>query len=90
MQQVMKCLNVNEKGTLSMGGCDLTDIASEFGTPAYVIDEKTVRENCRAYVNSIKEYYGGKGLAIYASKALSCKYMYRVCLLYTSDSADDV
>ena len=78
MQQVMKCLNVNEKGNLSMGGCDLTDIASEFGTPAYVIDEKTVRENCRAYVNSIKEYYGGKGLAIYASKALSCKYMYRV------------
>ena len=59
MQQVMKCLNVNEKGNLSMGGCDLTDIASEFGTPAYVIDEKTVRENCRAYVNSIKEYYGG-------------------------------
>ena len=40
MQQVMKCLNVTEKGNLSMSGCDLTDIASEFGTPAYVIDEK--------------------------------------------------
>ncbi len=78
MQFVMDCLDVNESGNLQMGGCDLLDVAREFGTPAYVLDEATVRRNCRAYKNSIDEYYGGKGLALYASKALSCKYIYRI------------
>lgn len=78
MQYVMNCLSVNEKGHLQMGGCDLKQLANEFGTPAYVIDENTVRANCRAYVDSIKKYYNGNGRAIYASKALSCKYMYKI------------
>lgn len=78
MQFVMNCLSVNKKGNLSMGGCDLKDIAAEFGTPAYVMDEATIRNNCRAYTDSIKKYYGGNGIALYASKALSCKYMYRL------------
>lgn len=78
MQFVMDCLSVNEKGHLQMSGCDLVEAAEQFGTPAYVLDEATVRKNCRAYVDSIKEYYGGNGLALYASKALSCKYMYRL------------
>lgn len=78
MQYVMNCLSVNEKGRLQMGGCDLKQLAEEFGTPAYVIDEETVRQNCRAYVDSINKYYNGNGRAIYASKALSCKYMYRL------------
>ena len=78
MQFVMDCLSVNEKGHLQMSGCDLVEAAEQFGTPAYVLDEATVRKNCRSYVDSIKEYYGGNGLALYASKALSCKYMYRL------------
>ena len=78
MQFIMDCLNVNEKGHLQMSGCDLVEVAERFGTPAYVLDEATVRKNCRAYVDSIKKYYGGNGLALYASKALSCKYMYRL------------
>lgn len=78
MQFIMDCLSVNEKGHLQMSGCDLVEAAEQFGTPAYILDEATVRKNCRAYVNSIKEYYGGNGLALYASKALSCKYMYRL------------
>ena len=75
MQFVMDCLSVNEKGNLQLGGCDLKAIAKEYGTPAYVLDENTIRKNCRAYVDSIKKYYDGNGIAIYASKALSCKYM---------------
>lgn len=78
MQFVMECLGVSEAGNLQMGGCDLTDIANEFGTPAYIMDEAVIRKNCRAYKASIDEYYGGNGLALYASKALSCKYMYRI------------
>lgn len=78
MQFVMDCLSVNEKGNLQLGGCDLKAIAKEYGTPAYVLDENTIRKNCRAYVDSIKKYYDGNGIAIYASKALSCKYMYNL------------
>lgn len=78
MQFIMDCLSVNNDGNLSMGGCDLKEIAREFKTPAYVMDEATIRNNCRAYVNSINEYYAGNGLALYASKALSCKYIYKI------------
>ncbi len=74
----MKCLNINKSGNLQMGGCDLKKIAEEFGTPAYVMDEATIRKNCRAYTESIKKYYDGNGLALYASKALSCKYIYNI------------
>lgn len=72
---VNDCLNVNEKGHLTIGGCDTVELAKEFGTPLYVMDENTIRNTCKSYVNSIKKYYDGKGLPMYASKALSCKAM---------------
>ena len=78
MQFIMDCLNVNENGNLEMSGCDLVKIAKEFGTPAYVVDDATIRNNCKKYNDSIKKYYDGNGRAIYASKALSCKYMYKL------------
>lgn len=70
---VNDCLNVNEKGHLTIGGCDTLELAKEFGTPLYVMDEDTIRNTCKSYVNSIKTHYDGKGLPMYASKALSCK-----------------
>lgn len=70
---VNDCLNVNEKGHLTIGGCDTIELAKEFGTPLYVLDENTIRNTCKSFVNSIANYYGGNGLPLYASKALSCK-----------------
>lgn len=70
---VNDCLNVNEKGHLTIGGCDTVELAKEFGTPLYVMDETTIRNTCKSYVNSIQNYYGGNGMPMYASKALSCK-----------------
>lgn len=75
---VSDCLNVNEKGHLTIGGCDTLDLAAEFGTPLYVMDEATVRGNCRAFKQSIEDNYHGRGLALYASKAFSCKEIYRI------------
>ncbi|MGN1169090.1 MAG: diaminopimelate decarboxylase, partial [Acutalibacteraceae bacterium] len=75
---VSDCLNVNEKGHLTIGGCDTTELAQQFGTPAIVYDENEIRKNCAAFVSSIEENYGGNGLALYASKAFSCKEMYRI------------
>lgn len=39
----------DDAGRLSIGGCDLRDLADRFGTPLYVYDEQSIREACRAY-----------------------------------------
>ena len=75
---VMETLSVNKEGNLALGGVDLTEVAACFGTPAYVMDENYIRENCRVYINALNKFYDGNGLALYASKALSCKYIYRI------------
>lgn len=80
---VNDCLNVNEKGHLTIGNCDTVDLAKKYGTPLYVLDENTIRNTCRSYVNSIKKYYDGNGLVLYASKALSCK---AICQLMNQEN----
>lgn len=78
MEFVMKNLTVNEKGGLSLGGCDVAEAAREYGTPLYLMDEGQIRENCRIYNQSMQDYYDGNGIVLYASKALSCKQIYRI------------
>jgi len=75
---VSECLSVNTKNHLDIGGCDTIDLIKEFGSPLYVMDESLVRKNCRTYKNAIDECYNGKGKIAYASKAFSCKYMYKI------------
>jgi len=76
---VSDCIQVNEKGHLTIGGCDTVELANRFGTPAYVFDEVEIRRNCRAFVDSINENYAGNGMVLYASKAFCCKEMCRIC-----------
>jgi diaminopimelate decarboxylase len=38
---------------LRVGGCSLTELAAEFGTPAFVIDEQALRDRARAYVDGL-------------------------------------
>lgn len=59
---------VNEDGNLEIGGCDLVDIAQEYATPLYVIDEATLRAICNDYKGAFKDYPNTK--MMYASKAL--------------------
>lgn len=75
---VSDSLNVNEKGHLTLGGADTVEIVEKYGTPVIVYNENGIRNNCRAFVNSIDEYYNGKGRVLYASKAFSCIEMYRI------------
>ncbi len=67
---VSKDLSVNEKNHLVIGDNDTVELAKQYGTPLYVIDEDLLRENCRVYKNALDKYYGGKGLILYANKAL--------------------
>ncbi len=78
MSFVMDALQINADGVLTLSGCALDRVAEEFQTPVYVMDEATIRQNCRTYLQAIDEYYDGHGLALYASKAFSCKAIYRI------------
>lgn len=75
---VSDCLNVNEAGHLTIGSADTIELARAYGTPLYVFDEATIRKTLREYNESIKRYYNGNGIVAYASKAFSCKEMYRI------------
>tara|TARA_Y100001968_G_scaffold330294_1_gene381734 strand:- start:662 stop:2029 length:1368 start_codon:yes stop_codon:yes gene_type:complete len=62
---------LDKHGSLSVGGCRLSDLAKRYGTPLYVLDEATIRASCKSYINAFKKHYLGSGLPLYASKANS-------------------
>ncbi|MDU6307046.1 MAG: diaminopimelate decarboxylase [Clostridium sp.] len=71
-------LQINEQGHLSIGGCDTVQLAEQFGTPLYVMDENQIRSNCRRYQSSFEKHYQGRGMTVYASKAFNCKAICRI------------
>ena len=71
-------LSVNEAAHLTMAGQDTVMLAETYGTPLMVMDENRVRENFRVYRDAMKTYFGGDSHPLFASKALSCKYIYRL------------
>ena len=73
-----KHFDVNALGHLTIGGMDTVALAKEYGTPAYILDEDVIRENCRTYRRAATEYFGKDALPLYASKALCFSQMYRI------------
>ncbi len=71
-------LKVNEIGHLEIGGADCVELARKFGTPVYLFDEAYIRKMMRVYRDTIKKNYNGNGMVLYASKAFSCKAIYRI------------
>ena len=55
-------------GHLRIGGCDLRDLADQFGTPLYVYDEHTIRAICRQYLAEFEQRLPGARV-LYAAKA---------------------
>lgn len=70
-------LKINERGHIEIGGCDTTELVQKFGSPLYALDESHVRNMCRIYSDTLKNEYGD-GIVLYASKALSCKALYKI------------
>jgi diaminopimelate decarboxylase len=60
---------VADGGRLSVGGCDVLDLAAEHGTPLFVYDEAHLRARCRQARAAF-----GDGVA-YAAKAFLCRAM---------------
>ena len=69
-------LGINEAGHLTIAGLDATELAAEFGTPLYVIDEDRLRERCRTYVSAMRDHFGPDSRPLFASKALCFKGIY--------------
>jgi diaminopimelate decarboxylase len=63
-------------GHLSIGGCDVADLAAEFGTPLYVLDEMAVRSRMRSYRDSFNALY--PTTVAYAGKAFLTQAMARI------------
>ncbi len=59
---------VNAQGHLEIGGCDCVELAREFGTPLYVMDEAMIRDNCRRYKAAFEARYPKNDIS-FASKA---------------------
>jgi len=72
---------VNEAGHLEIGGCDIVDVAREFGTPAYIYAPDDIRARARAYVDGLAALGEPAGSAevLYASKAAPVTAIYEIC-----------
>ncbi len=68
---------VNAHGHLEIGGCDTVQLAREFGTPLYVMDEAAIRANCRAYRSAFESLYPKNDIS-FAGKAFLNLAMARI------------
>jgi diaminopimelate decarboxylase len=68
---------VNERGRIEIGGCDVVELAAEFGTPAYVYAEDDMRGRARATVAAFAERTDDFEV-VYASKAFPCTAALRI------------
>lgn len=61
---------VDADGMLTVGGCRIDEVATEYGTPVFVYDETHLRDRCREAVAAF-----GPDRVIYATKAFLCRAM---------------
>ena len=72
-----KTLKKDENGILEIGGIKVTDLAAQYKTPLYVYDRAHIEDVCKSFSETVEKYYG-LGKVFYASKAFSCKEIYRI------------
>jgi diaminopimelate decarboxylase len=60
-------------GVLTLGGIDVRDLAAEYGTPAFIMDEADVRSRAREYVDA----FGADAQVYYGSKAFCSRAVLR-------------
>ncbi|MGF7030411.1 diaminopimelate decarboxylase [Paenibacillus mucilaginosus] len=68
---------INGQGHLEIGGCDTVELAAQWGTPLYVMDEELIRQRCSEFVDAFR----ASGLPFqvaYASKAFCVMAMCRI------------
>lgn len=75
----MICENLSSvDGVLHFAGRSTADLAEEYGTPLYVMDEDRIRFNCRTYKKALEESFGPEAMPLYAGKAASFTRLIRI------------
>ena len=72
-----KGARVNDSNHLEIGGIDVVQLAAEYGTPLYVFDEQTLRDQCRAFLQEFTTRYPSIRV-LYASKAFLSRPIARI------------
>ncbi len=72
---------INDAGRLEVGGCDVVELAREFGTPAYLVAEDDLRQRARGLQAAFAAHSDDFEL-IFASKAFPCA---AVCGLFAQE-----
>ena len=67
-----------DDGRLFFAGHSVPDLAEQYGTPLYLMDEQRIRRNCRLYLDTFRECFGTQAMPLYAGKAASFRQMYRI------------
>ena len=73
-----KGLRTGDNGHLFIEDCDAVELAKEYGTPLYVMNESLIRDNCKRYKKFFADNFSDRSFPCYASKALSCLEIYRI------------
>ena len=71
-------LGINDAGHLTFAGYDAVDLAEQYGTALMLMDEARIRTRCQTYLQAMQAYLPAGSRPLYASKAMSCKALYRV------------
>lgn len=75
----MICKNIEERnGELYFANTNVCELAKKYGTPLYLMDENRIRENINAYKDVFKKYFDDRAKVLFASKACSFKYIYKI------------
>ena len=75
----MICDNLTvSNGRLYFAGQDTVELAKQYGTPLYLMDEDRIRHNCRVYTQAFQKHFGPGARPLYASKANSFKRIYEI------------
>ena len=62
--------NLSRENNITVGGCDLADLAIKYGTPLYVYDKETIRHMCQLFLGNFRENYENSHVE-YSSKAFA-------------------
>ena len=68
---------VNKKDHLVIGGCDMVELAKEYGTPLYVFDETELRSRCREFRTEFGKRYANT-IVSYSPKAFIARAMIKL------------
>ena len=78
MNFVCENISVNAMGHICFAEQDTVELAKQYGTPLYLMDEARIRRNCRSYLEAFRKHFAKGSLPLYASKANSFKGIYRI------------